>query len=232
MAVLAEIPFSLEHHVLLERLHTDADTDDGREFGEMVDRARQAAKPKAIYRESFVEARTDDTVTLDGVTFTSRAMVVNLEDVHRVFAFVATCGREIDDLGLASGDFVKQYWVDTIKAALLSASVRHLNAHLTKTYALGKTSSMSPGSGDVTVWPIEQQRLLFELLGDVEGSIGVQLTDSCLMLPNKTVSGIRFPKEVDFRSCQLCHRDNCPSRGAPFDEALWQSMEHGTGSGA
>ena len=82
------------------------------------------------------------------------------------------------------------------------------------------------GSGDATVWPIEQQRQLFALLGDVKSAIGVRLTDSCLMVPNKTVSGIRFPTEKDFRACQVCHRKECPNRSAPFDKALWDSLQH------
>ena len=85
---------------------------------------------------------------------------------------------------------------------------------------------MRPGSGDATVWPIEQQKMLFDLLGDVRGCIGVRLTDSFLMMPNKTVSGIRVPTEKDFRSCQVCHRENCPSRSAGFDRELWASIQH------
>ena len=86
---------------------------------------------------------------------------------------------------------------------------------------------MSPGSGDVNVWPIEQQRVLFDLIGDVEQQIGVHLTDTFLMLPNKSISGVRFSTTVDFRTCQLCHRESCPSRSAPFDQALWDAMQHG-----
>ena len=63
------------------------------------------------------------------------------------------------------------------------------------------------------------------LLGDVEASIGVRLTDSCLMVPNKTVSGVRFPTEHDFRACQVCHREDCPSRSAPFDADLWAAIQ-------
>jgi len=40
--------------------------------------------------------------------------------------------------------------------------------------------------------------------GDVQGSIGVALTDSCLMVPNKSVSGIFYPSVSGFESCQLC----------------------------
>ena len=35
-----------------------------------------------------------------------------------------------------------------------------------------------------------------------------------------------FPTEKDFRSCELCHRKACPSRHAPFNKALWDSMQH------
>jgi hypothetical protein len=56
--------------------------------------------------------------------------------------------------------------------------------------------------------------------------IGVVLTDSFLMIPNKSVSGIRFQTETDFRSCQVCRREVCPSRSAPFDKALWESLQH------
>ena len=88
---------------------------------------------------------------------------------------------------------------------------------------------MSPGSGDADIWPLQQQRELFTLLGGVDEvtrQIGVELTDALLMVPTKTVSGIRFPTETDFRSCQVCHRPACPSRGAPFDKQLWDLIQH------
>ena len=230
MHVLSEVPHSLDRDALLKRLHIEPGTDDARAFGQLVDQALQVASPKAVCKEAYVDDRTDETVTLDGVVFTSRALSANLEGVHRVFAFVATCGRELDAIGVDPDDFVKQFWLDGIKATMLSTALQHLNAHLDKTYALGKTSSMSPGSGDVTVWPIEQQRPLFSLFGNVEDLIGVTLTDSFLMIPNKSLSGIRFPTEVDFRTCQLCRRERCPSRGAPFDPDLWESIQHGEGT--
>jgi hypothetical protein len=82
---------------------------------------------------------------------------------------------------------------------------------------------MSPGSGDIDVWPIEQQKPLFSLLGDVESLIGVRLTDAMLMIPTMSVSGILYASEADFESCQVCHREGCPRRKAPFDEALWRA---------
>jgi hypothetical protein len=48
------------------------------------------------------------------------------------------------------------------------------------------------------------------------------------MVPNKSVSGVRFPTEIDFRSCQVCQREDCPSRSAAFDPERLAALEHGT----
>jgi len=227
MEILGEIPFSLDAAKLQKQLHIEPDGSDAGEFRELLDEASRVARPKALYTECYVEERGRDTVTLQGVTFTSPALRANLDGVQRAFPYVATCGKEVGQVELAAGDLLKQYWLETIKGDLLRCSIRHLNAHMDSRYALSKTSTMNPGSGDATVWPIEQQRLLFSLLGNVEDLIGVTLTESFLMIPNKSVSGIRFPTDRDFRSCQLCHRENCPSRSAPFDQAMWESVQHG-----
>jgi hypothetical protein len=224
MEALLEIPFELDTDGLLQRVHLSPGSDDAKEFAELVQATGDCAKPKAVYKESFIDSKGESTVTIDQVTFTSKTLRMNLSPVERVFPFVATCGREVDDTGLGQGDVLKEFWFETIKAALLRIAVTYLNDYLKRKYALGKTSAMSPGSGDVTVWPIEQQKDLFSLFGDVEEIIGVRLTDSFLMVPNKSVSGIRFPTEVDFRTCQVCRRENCPSRSAEFDETMWKAI--------
>ncbi len=63
---------------------------------------------------------------------------------------------------------------------------------------------------------------LFALLGDVRSAIGVELTDSLLMVPRKSVSGILFVAEETFASCQLCPRQDCPNRRAPYDAGLFE----------
>ena len=84
---------------------------------------------------------------------------------------------------------------------------------------------MSPGAAEAEVWPIEDQAPLFQLLVDVEESVGVRLTESLFMVPTKSVSGIRFASERDFRSCQVCRRPRCPRRAAAFDAALWEELQ-------
>ncbi len=227
MPALMDIPFELDPASILATVHIALDSPDAQTVRELIEKAGQVARPKALYQASFIQAKGAETVTIDGVTFASRMLRENLDGVERVFPFVATCGHELDAVPLVAGDFLMEFWWDAIKATLLGCAIRHLNAHLKERFALEKTSSMSPGSGDATVWPIEQQRVLFALLGDVKALVGVELTDSCLMKPNKTVSGIVIPTEVDFRTCQVCRRENCPSRSAVFDAALWDLHQHG-----
>ena len=225
METLAEIPFELSAEALMRQVRVQPGTDDAQEFQALLDAARRVARPKALYRECFIQAKGDRTVTLEGITFTSRVLRRHLDEAERVFPFIATCGHEMDGVALPAGDLLKGFWWDVVKSALLGFAVEHLGRHLARRFALGKTAVMSPGEGDVSMWPIEQQKELFTLLGDVKGQIGVELTDSLLMIPNKTRSGILFPTERDFHSCQLCPRQDCPARRTSFDRRLWESMQ-------
>jgi hypothetical protein len=101
----------------------------------------------------------------------------------------------------------------------LRSAMQTLSEHLEARFRPGHLSRMNPGS--LTDWPIQEQRKLFALLGNPKDAIGVELTKSLIMVPLKSVSGISFPAEVDFASCQLCPRENCPGRRAPYDETLY-----------
>jgi hypothetical protein len=218
--VLQQVPFRLNQKALMKKLRIKEETHYADEFKHLADEALAVAKPKALYCVSYKDAATDDTVTIDGITFHSRVLAVNLEEVHRVFPYVATCGIEIEEWSKSvAGDLLQTFWVDGMKEAALRAAMPILRRAIVEGYNLGRTSTMAPGSiGD---WPIRQQKPLFELLGDTETTIGVRLTGSCLMLPPKSVSGIWFPTETSFESCQLCPRQRCPSRRAPYDSNLY-----------
>lgn len=226
MDAIKNIPFKLDVRQLMERVHIRQGSAYAQEFEQLIQIAQQVGKPKALYTEAYVEINQNSTVSLNEITFTSSMLRDNLSNIDRVFPFVVTCGLEMDQALQPDGNILKQFWWDTIKESLLISAYQYLLGVLERKYQLKKIASMSPGSGDVNVWPIEQQKELFALLGDVRGQIGVVLTDSYLMIPNKTVSGIHFPTERDFRTCQVCHRKNCPNRSAPFDQALWESIQN------
>jgi hypothetical protein len=224
MISFTNIPYALDVDQLMSSLRITPGTDRAKEFEELAGEVREVAKPKALYNVSFIDEKGEDTVTLDGITFTSRSLRKNLDSIERVFPYIATCGSEIDGIDAGRGDYRTKLWVSFLKATLLETSIQYLREQLERRYRVSKLSSMNPGSGDASVWPIEQQRELFSLFGDVETHIGVRLTQSLVIVPDMSVSGILFPTETDFQSCQLCHREDCRFRKAAFDRELWESI--------
>lgn len=219
MNILTQIPFSLEPDRLMRDAHVMPGSEDMDDFLGLLDLARLVGKPKAAYAEAFVERQQGDAIQINGITFTSRVLSRNLSEVERVFPVLMTCGLEMDEAFQEHGDVLMSYWWDQIKTELLFAAEQALETHLHTTYRLNKTAVMRPGSGDVSVWPIEQQHGVFALLGEAAGQIGVTLTDSFLMTPNKTGSGILFPTMKEFHECAICLRENCLLRRAPLDSA-------------
>lgn len=226
--VLSDIPFELDPEAILRRLHMDAEGPYAAEMLEVARAVAAAARPKALYEVAYIEARSEEKITIDGVVFTSRVLRANLSEVDRVFPYVATCGIEMDAVPIPGQDYMAEYCRDAVKEMALAAARNYLLKHVRERFGLKRVASMNPGSGDLHIWPIEQQKELFALLGDVEGQIGVRLTPSCLMHPNKTVSGILYPTEVDFVTCRLCHRENCENRRAAFDQRLWDEKVRAT----
>jgi len=223
MDVLDKIPLELDTDELLRKLHVAKGSLDAKEVQRLARSAVAVGRPKAIYEVSYIEERDYNTIKIDGVTFTSHVLRVNLDEVERVFPYIATCGGELDKLVSPADDFMLGFWLDTIKDMALVASRGYLSSYLERKYALGQMSRMSPGSGVEDLWPIQQQRELFSIFGNTEDLIGVTLTDSFLMVPNKSVSGILFPTEIRFETCQLCPRTGCSGRRAPYDASAVES---------
>ena len=223
MEILHHIPVSLNIEEIKRQLHIDK----RREWWNQVQNLVETAKPlifaQAVYKVCYIEARFEDTIRIDGIQFTSKLLRHNLGKVGRVFPYAVTIGDKIEDKIRTCKDQLKKYFLDTIANIALSEAGKYLEDKLRFGYALDGLSSMIPGS--LKDWPIEEQRKLFSILGDVEDSIGVRLTENFLMIPVKSLSGICFPTEIPFYSCQLCPRKNCPSRKAVCNEKL--SREYG-----
>lgn len=222
--VLDSIPFEPELGALLKTLRLEPDSKHAHRVRQLAAEAQALARPRAVYREAYVEARDEGSVTIDGVRLTSRVLRVNLEQAQRAFPFVATCGRELEAWAGAIEDMLERYYADAIMESALLTAQCTFEADLEARFALGHTAAMNPGS--LADWPLREQAPLFALLGDVRGAIGVELTDSYLMLPIKSVSGLCFPTEVSYVNCQLCPRPQCPGRRAPYDKDLYEQRYH------
>jgi len=212
--------FNIDLAQLLARLHIDATSSDAARIAHLAAQAEALARPKSLHRIAYIDSRTDDGVVINGIAFTSRVLRVNLDQPRCVLPYLATCGEELERWSAGQVDMLDRYWADEIKQAALSWACARLNEHISGQYQLGSSATVSPGS--LTDWPIEQQRPLFDLFGERVRDVGVQLTDSFLMIPNKSVSGIRFANEENFASCRLCPRAKCPSRSAQYDKHLYR----------
>ncbi len=221
MEVFNSIPVDLEPSKVSKFIHMRSGNQQvERMVQELVEVTCSIAKPKVVYRVSYVDDKDGDTVTIDSVRFTGRLLRINLDQVERVFPYIATCGTELGEIAIPSNDVMKSFCFEEIKIIVLRSAVNYLSNHLAEHYALGKMSRMSPGSGPLESWPIAQQKELFSLFGGVEELIGVRLTKSCVMFPLKSVSGIYFPTEIKFESCQLCPREKCIGRRVSYDPEL------------
>jgi hypothetical protein len=219
MEILDSIPISLDPGEVIKRLRIRKRTQGIEDIvQELINLVQPVAKPKAIYEVSYVDNKNGDSLCISGVKFTSRVLRINLNEVGRVFPYIVTCGRELDEIAIPSDDLMKNYYLDAIKEMVLRSAINYLTDYLAEKYALGQVSRMHPGS--LKDWPITQQKGLFSIFGNVEDLIGVKLTESFLMIPVKSVSGIYFPTEIKFESCRLCPREVCSGRMAPYDQDL------------
>ncbi len=217
--LLDPIPFQLDINLLRRRAHVRPGSPYTAELEYLAKEAQPIAKPRACFRQAFIDQHDDYSVVVDGVSLTSRTLAVNIKEVHRIFPFIATCGMELEEWAAGIRDTLQRFWAEAIKELALMAAVEVFNKTLIGLYDLRRSSSMNPGS--LEDWPIMQQVNLFRLLGEMPDAIGVRLTESLMMVPIKSISGVRYQSQETFESCQLCPREKCPDRKAPYDARLW-----------
>ena len=160
---LKDISFEPELGSVLQKLRVKEGTGSARSVERLLKEAEAVAKPKALYGVAYVDQRAEESVEVGGQTFESRVLRVNLDPVHRIFPYVATCGTELDEWSSSIDDMLESYWADAIKEMALRGAMHALSDHLEQRFRPGRMSRMSPGS--LEDWPIFEQRKLFALLG-------------------------------------------------------------------
>jgi len=218
--ILDDIPWRLDLPQLMQQLGIKEGDTHADKARSMAAEAEARGKPKALYKAGLIESRGEDHVVIEGLTFESRVLAVNLAKVHRAFPFVATCGVELEEWSRSFPSVLERFWADAINGMALGASILALLEHIRDQHHPGDLSMMNPGSIDS--WSLSEQRALFTLLGDPEESIGVELMESCFMRPSMSTSGIWFPTEDHYENCMLCPMERCPGRRAPYDKDLYE----------
>ena len=151
------------------------------------------------------------------VTFRSNVIAQLLGQCQKVAVFVLTIGSRL-------GDVVRQLAEDglMVQAAVLDAIgsdaaetladvVQDVIGKQAEAEGLGISLRFSPGYCD---WRVSQQKMVFRAMnGD---TAGVRLTDGCVMVPQKSISGIigigPGSKVESYNPCQTCKKRDCIGR--------------------
>lgn len=206
--------YTPDEALLLRKNRLAPDSEEAADFLALLREFAPRIRPKAAITEAeALPGAEPDGVRIGGVAFGGASLLLPLfAGARAVWPYVATCGREGYDALASFADPLERFWAESILEDALDAATRALEEHFRAAVHAGPTSTVSPGS--LPAWPLSEQVPLFRLLGGAAAACGVTLTESLLMLPTKSVSGIRFPDESGHVNCALCGRARCALRKA------------------
>lgn len=214
MEIIRDIPVELGEAALSSRLKAVPGRGRPEPWRPLVSRARRLVKPRALLASATPSVKGNGQVELDGVVLSSPLLSRSLAGIGLAFPYVLTIGAELENAASSVGDLLDQYYLEEIGNLALESAMDWLRNHLGAAFRLDHVAELSPGS--LPDWPLSQQAKLFLIFRGRERAIGVRLTESSLMIPRKSISGILFPSADRFVACQLCHRENCQGRKAPL----------------
>ena len=172
--------------------------DDGDEtlIEEAVEKVRPLLAPKACYCRYPLSLSAPDTVVLPYGSVHSSHLYKNLEGCSEVWIFAATIGAAFDrQLARESlRSMTVAAMMQAVGASAVEAVCDGLNEELVQVAAEeGKecVRRYSPGYGN---YALENQKGVFALLNPAK-HIGLSLTDSLLMKPEKSVTALIGIKE-------------------------------------
>jgi arsenate reductase-like glutaredoxin family protein len=163
---------------------------------------------KAMVRELHEWEVINSSIVISDQSFQSEILANLLSQAKKIFAVLVSCQapqeKPFDD------DLLNYLW-DQVLEQMLQQGVKILRKEIDPTEKYPYLNLISPGTGEAWLWPIEQQKQLFEIL-KYPHRIGVKLNDYGLMIPRKTLSGLFIPNDRAFIACDYCYRERCPSR--------------------
>lgn len=216
--IFDDIPFRVDMGAVANKAGIDPEDDDLYPLlMDLAKRAQAVARPKSVIKAVTVSHEDGRVSAIGDKPFSSVILDKNLSEHDCVFAYVVTCGLELDEVD-TGGDALVEYWLDAIRLQAVGAAMKHVTEYVKDHYRIKKIARLNPGS--LPQWPISEQTKLFAVIGDVKAAIGVTLTDSFLMRPLKSVSGLMYETEKEYENCMLCRRFDCPGRRADFDEMM------------
>jgi len=192
-------------------------------FDQYVAEAFQKAEALCDIRGAFcwvdkIEFTSGNSCLLvDGIEFgIGKVVAKELRNSSSVAFFVCTAGEKLSRCSqdLLTGDHpVLGYILDVLGSMVVEAATDQLQGEIQQVgHSEGFliTNRYSPG---YCKWSVSDQHKLFSFFP--KNCCGIRLTDSSLMYPIKSVSGIiGMGREVKFRqyTCDLCNQADCLNR--------------------
>ncbi|MEA1970418.1 MAG: vitamin B12 dependent-methionine synthase activation domain-containing protein [Thermodesulfobacteriota bacterium] len=187
----------------------------------LPDMFEELITPYLYYRIIKIDHITKRTVSLrGGLTLNSPILAKVMKNCEYAVCFIATIGSDVEGeiTRLSEENHLSYaYMLDTMGSTVIENMVDNFHKSMGKRYwAKGGRSTLrfSPGYCD---WDISEQEKLFRALDS--NHLDVELTDSCLMQPRKSISGIFGvlsssidPSAPPYNPCSQCKKKNCPSR--------------------
>lgn len=151
---------------------------------ELMDEVNKTVKPKSIYR-IFDCTVTDDALILENFEFKSKRLAENLKGCSKVAVLAATVGTEGDRL-------LRRYNSEGARLAVMQAVLASkieeicdaVQENIEKENHIKTRQRYSPGYFDLD---ISEQKKLFSLV-EITKRCGISLTDTCQMIPTKSVT--------------------------------------------
>jgi len=155
----------------------------------------------------------EKSLQVEGVVFNIKPIIYRqIKEAEEAALFISTAGPVIGEKSrnsMKSGDMLKGYVYDVIGSEVVEAAADMMQEELkAEAAARGKkiTNRFSPG---YCGWDVAEQHKLFSFLKD--NFCGITLTESALMNPIKSVSGlIGIGEHVRYApyQCHLCDDKN------------------------
>jgi hypothetical protein len=187
-------------------------------YQEAIEQVKTLAEPVALLDWFDVQAVEPDRLVLStGHAFRSHLVIEQLVHAQQVAVGICTIGSRVEAesrQAFANGQGMTGFLLDSAGSLAVGFVAQAVVEHVEKlatAHGLKASFRIAPGSADCT---LEDQRVVFELLPAKH--IGVRLTDSCLMVPLKSVSllvglGQDVPTAQELAQCDFCSRqDTCP----------------------
>jgi hypothetical protein len=186
----------------------------------VVEQSKDMLKPVVMASEfDVLESGSNKLILSSGIELKSTKLSRTLRNCDSVQVFVATVGKKIDKTIhrlLEERRAAEASILDAVASVAVEDTIEKFHVEFDRSLKADSkcaTLRFSPGYCD---WDLREQKKLFQIID--ASRIGVSLSDSSLMTPRKSISGIfgigtcGLVKQKTSNPCIQCGKKDCNAR--------------------